>query len=70
VKLEVNANTAKASVRAALFLHEMTIRTKTERNSSCNAEDAATAYDYLLSWTWYGNAAFCVAILQWFSLIS
>jgi hypothetical protein len=49
VKLEVDANTAKASVRAALFLHKMTIRTKTEKTSSCNVEDAATAYDYFLS---------------------
>jgi hypothetical protein len=49
VKLEVDANTAKASVRAALFLHKMTIRTKTEKNSSCDTEDAATAYDYFLS---------------------
>jgi hypothetical protein len=49
VKLEVDANTAKVTVRAALFLHKMTIRTKTEKNSSSNAEDAVTAYDYFLS---------------------
>jgi hypothetical protein len=49
VKLEVDANTAKASVRAALFLHKMTISTKTEKTSSCNVEDASTAYDHFLS---------------------
>jgi hypothetical protein len=31
VKLEVDANTAKVSVRAALFLHKMTIHTKQKR---------------------------------------
>jgi hypothetical protein len=49
VKLEVDANTAQASVRAALFLHKTTIRTKTEKNLSWDTEDAATAYDYFLS---------------------
>ncbi len=42
MKLEVDANTAKAIVHAALLLHKMTIRTKTKETSICNVEDAAT----------------------------
>jgi hypothetical protein len=49
VKLEVDANTAKAIVRAALLLHKMTIRTKTKETSICNVEDAATTYVYFFS---------------------
>jgi hypothetical protein len=85
VKLEVDANTAKVIVCAALLLHKMTIRTKTKETSICDVEDAATAYVYFFSWTWYGNVTvyvyffswtwsgndmFCVAILQYFSSIS
>jgi hypothetical protein len=49
VKLEVDANTAKAIVHAALLLHKMTICTKTKETSICNVEDAATTYVYFFS---------------------
>jgi hypothetical protein len=49
VKLEVDANSTKAIVRAALLLHKMTICTKTKETSICNVEDAATSYIYFFS---------------------